>query len=72
MLKRYRSDFLFAQPSFLSGAARVLDVAGGFDDYNSGDDPDMIAIASDWFVLGDDLREVLSREGVIEHLAPAA
>ena len=35
MEKRYRTDFLFATPSFLSGAARVLDIGGTFDSYNS-------------------------------------
>ena len=72
MLKKYRSDFLFAQPSFLSGAARVLDMASGFDDYNSAEDPDSMAIAADWCVIGDDLGQVLIQEGVLELLAPAA
>ena len=34
MNRKVKSDFLFAQPSFASGAARVFDLWGQFDDYN--------------------------------------
>lgn len=71
MFKKSQSDFLFAQPSFLSGAARVLDMAGSFDRYNSSDDPDSLAIASDWYVIGGDLRAALEQEGVMDSLAEA-
>ena len=64
MVKRSHSDFLFAQPSFLSGAARVLDLGGTFDQYNTDPDADSVALASDWLVLGDDLFEVMGKEGV--------
>jgi hypothetical protein len=40
MDKRFQTDFLFASPSFLSGAARVLDLGATFDSYN--------ASSSDW------------------------
>jgi hypothetical protein len=33
------TDFLFATPSLLSGAARTLDLAGQFDDYNYSGSP---------------------------------
>ena len=53
-----RTDYLFAAPSFSSGVARLLDLFGGFDDYN--DDPsaaaaDARAMYSDWRVTGEDL-----------------
>jgi hypothetical protein len=54
-----RTDFLFARPSFASGAARVLDLYGHFDGYNSSgteQEADESAIASDWYVVGNDLR----------------
>ena len=53
-----RTDYLFAEPSFTSGVARLLDLFGGFDDYN--DSPsaaaaDARAMYSDWRVTGEDL-----------------
>ena len=33
-MNRVKSDFLFAQPSIASGAARVMDLWGQFDAYN--------------------------------------
>ena len=50
-----RPDFLFASPSWLSGASRGLDLAGQFDDYNqsaSGDEADAKALFADWRVVG--------------------
>jgi hypothetical protein len=58
MNRKVQSDFLFAQPSFVSGAGRVLDLWGQFDDYNHSETPleaDEKAIASDWLVVGQDV-----------------
>ncbi|MFZ0704677.1 MAG: hypothetical protein WAM71_03675 [Candidatus Korobacteraceae bacterium] len=58
MSSRIKSDFLFAQPSFASGAARILDLWGQFDDYNISNTPqeaDESAIAADWIIVGQDL-----------------
>ncbi len=58
-----RTDFLFATPSFSSGLARTLDLYGTFDEYNTSDseaEADERAIASDWFVVGSDLRRSLN------------
>jgi len=44
------SDLLFSTPSWLSGAARTLDIASVFDDYSFGLTPaqtDWLALASD-------------------------
>ncbi len=46
-------------PSRLSGAARVFDLGGVFDEYNvsvSGSAADFAALLSDWHRVGDDLR----------------
>jgi hypothetical protein len=62
MVKKVQSDFLFAQPSFGSGAARVFDLWGQFDEYNRSDTPveaDAKAIASDWLVVGQDIYEAI-------------
>lgn len=53
------SDYLFAHPSFLSGAARVIDLGGVFDAYNESTTPaeaDARASLSDWLGVGGDLQ----------------
>ena len=53
-----RPDFLFAMPSWLSGAARSLDLAGQFDDYNespNGENADTNALFCDWRIVGESL-----------------
>jgi hypothetical protein len=64
MNKKVQSDFLFAQPSFASGAARVLDLWGQFDDYNRSETPaeaDEKAIAADWLVVGQDILAAIEQ-----------
>ena len=59
-MNRFRTDFLFAQPSFLSGLARVLDLFGLFDSYNesrTGAEADARAIYADWAMVGQDLLD---------------
>lgn len=56
------TEFLFARPSFSSGAARVLDLGGTFDQYNAsptGDEADMRALSNDWVVVGETMREAI-------------
>jgi hypothetical protein len=60
MNRKVKSDFLFAQPSFSSGAARVFDLWGHFDEYNRSDAPadaDAKAIAADWLLVGQDILD---------------
>jgi hypothetical protein len=57
--KTSSSDFLFAQPSKVSGLARFFDFAGAFDAYNGSatpDEADAKAMHSDWAVVGDSIR----------------
>jgi hypothetical protein len=64
MGKKVQTDFLFAQPSFGSGAARSLDLWGTFDDYNRSDNPaeaDAKAIAADWRVVGQDIYDAIEK-----------
>lgn len=64
------STFLVAVPSWSSGAARVLDIGGTFDEYNrAGTDAESTAImlAADWLALADDFRATAR-----EHAAEAA
>jgi hypothetical protein len=60
------SNYLFSMPSFLSGAARTLDLAGQFDEYNSSPSPmvaDARALASDMIAVGQDLRSAMVSGG---------
>lgn len=48
------SDFLYANPSWLSGFARTLDLWAQFDQYNSSLTPEQ----ADWLALMGDMRAV--------------
>lgn len=53
------SGLFFSQQSFAKGLGRSIDVAGGFDEYNScptPDEADRAALASDWYAAGADLH----------------
>ena len=70
------SELLYARPTFLSGLARILDFGGTLNVYNtskSAADADQEALLSDWYAVGDDIRDAIieyqevmsrSREGV--------
>lgn len=65
MGNKVKTDFLFAQPSLLSGCARVIDLWGHLDAYNESANPeqaDSVAMYSDWRVIGQDLMEVIDLE----------
>jgi hypothetical protein len=52
------TDFLFATPSFLGGAATVLSLGGFRHEYNQSAteaSADAIALDSDWSAVGSDL-----------------
>ena len=54
------SNYLFATPSFLTGAARVLDMSGSFDYYNlspTGEIANARGLLTDWNAVGRYLRE---------------
>lgn len=66
METKIKTGFLFADPSFMSGAARVIDLWGQFDDYNRSETPkeaDGKAIAADWLVVGNDLQDAIEELG---------
>ncbi|MGC9292222.1 MAG: hypothetical protein ACP5EP_05800 [Acidobacteriaceae bacterium] len=63
-MNRIQSDFLFAQPSFASGAARVFDLGGQFDAYNESAtlaEADANAIAADWAIVGQDIYDAIQQ-----------
>lgn len=56
------TGFLYADPSFFSGVAAMLDLASGLIVYNtsrSGREADERAIASDWAVIGKDIETAI-------------
>jgi hypothetical protein len=58
------TDFLYAKPSALSGAARTLDLWALFDSYNSslnGEQADTLALWLDWHMAGKDLWAAYDR-----------
>jgi hypothetical protein len=61
-MDKVKSGFLFADPSFASGAARTLDLWGQFDAYNeseSVEEADERAIAADWILVGEDIQAAI-------------
>jgi hypothetical protein len=61
-----RTDFLVTMPSVLLGVARLVDLGTTLDAYNispTPEDADTIAIASDWRMVGKDLRDAIVTQG---------
>ncbi len=53
------TTFLFANPSFLEGASRVLDMGGTLQQYNSSlnsDQADSIAMQRDFAAVNEDMK----------------
>lgn len=74
IIREYRTDFLFATPSFLTGMGSIFNIAGdNYFEYNlseNGNEADAKALASDWGVVGSDIMEALllfDTENVIEN-----
>ena len=65
--KDLKTGFLFATPSVIAGVARLLDLWGVFDRYNTADseeEADAFALYSDWRIVGQDLRDAMNDFGV--------
>ena len=63
-LGRFRSDFLFSTPSFLSGAGSVMNIAGNYYEFNdstSGIIADHKAIDSDFRMIGQDISDIIDK-----------
>lgn len=53
---------LFAEPSFIEGMSRVLDLGGTLNQYNtsvSGEIADIEAIRLDWEMVGNDIQAAI-------------
>lgn len=56
------TDFLMPRSSYITGAGTVFNLAGSYYVYNTSNTPeeaDAKALASDWQVIGNDLRNAL-------------
>ena len=63
-LELYRSDFLFSDRNFLTGMGSVFNLGGNYYEFNVSESPeeaDSRAIASDWGVVGQDLRVAIAQ-----------
>lgn len=57
-----KTGYLFSEPSFLTGIARIIDYKGSLSLYNasiSPDEADYNALKSDWTVIGEDLKRAI-------------
>ena len=55
----YIKNKLFAEPSFIEGVSRVLDLGGTMQEYNSSkteQEADASALRNDWLAVGEDLK----------------
>ncbi|MEI6125058.1 MAG: hypothetical protein WCQ99_00755 [Pseudomonadota bacterium] len=60
MKKIFKRYYLFAETGFLDGVSRVFDFGGTLNEYNysaTSIEADYIAIASDWYAIGYDMRD---------------
>jgi len=60
-MNQFKTDFLYTSSSFLMGIGSVLNLQGRIYDYNASEDPDGLAIAHDWSMIGQDMRNALNR-----------
>jgi len=63
MNKHYVFGKLFAEPSFVEGMARTLDIGNTLKKYNeseTGNEADIEALKNDWSAVGDDIRVSIS------------
>lgn len=57
-IRKFKTDFLFPAPTFLTGIGSVLNLAGNYFkfNYSVGDkEADWKALLSDWGVVGEDI-----------------
>ncbi|HEV2328740.1 MAG TPA: hypothetical protein VGY56_08135 [Verrucomicrobiae bacterium] len=72
MNNRFKTGFLYGSSSFAGGVGSVLNIYGHFHDYNSSHNPDEIAIANDWKMIGQDIRDALENANVAHERKCAA
>lgn len=61
MNDRFKTDFLCPSSNFLAGFGSVLNLEGQLYEYNSSEDPDRVALANDWRMVGQDISDALEK-----------
>lgn len=60
--RKFRTDFLFSTPNFLTGAGTAMNLGGNYYEFNvseSAFEADRLALKNDWNVIGEDIEEAL-------------
>lgn len=60
--KRFTTGFLYSSPSFLSGMATAINLAGNYYEYNESNsdcEADYKAIKNDFDMIGQDLNDLI-------------
>lgn len=64
-LKNFKTNQMFPRTRFLTGMGSVLNISGNYFNFNyssNEQEADAVAIASDWGMIGQDLKSVLDSE----------
>ena len=61
MNQRNHTDFLCPNSSFLSGMGSVIAINGQYFQYNYSENPDGLAIFSDWLKTGEDIEDAMEQ-----------
>jgi hypothetical protein len=61
MNTRFKTDFLCASSTFLMGFGSVLNLQGHLYEYNCCENPDKIALANDWRMVGQDISDSMNK-----------
>lgn len=62
-LTKYKTDYLFARPSFLLGIGSLLNIAGNYYNFNYSEsdiESDIKAMENDWGIIGGDIMRSIS------------
>lgn len=62
--KRFKTDYLFATPSFLKGAGSAINMFGGriaYVSFESDKEADFAAIRNDFRVIGQDISDSIEK-----------
>jgi hypothetical protein len=65
-----KTDFLTANSTFLIGIGSVMNLAGNYYSFNTTEDWDRCAIASDWAMIGQDIANAVRSDAAEQN--PAA
>jgi len=60
--KKTGTFYLFSEPSFIEGFARIIDMGGNLDTYQyskTDEESDCLAIKNDWIQVGEDLESAI-------------